>query len=236
MAKHRLIIANTQKVNGVPEVIQLLPLGAVTSTKGNFFVDKESYRLMSSAMQQHGVDIVVDYEHQTLSGGKAPAAGWIKELMLTDTGIDVRVEWTDEAAAYLSNRQYRYTSPVILARKTDGKAVKLLSLALTNSPAIDGMVPIVNSGFYEDEGDDDSMDFLMELAKMLGLPETASGDDIMAAVAVLLQKCSEQGDVVVNSMLAPLLGVDAKADLPTVSAKVLALTHHIGFVPKADYD
>lgn len=236
MKRHRLIIGSTQKVEGVPEVIQLLPFGKITSTKGDFNVDEESYRLMNSAMSTHGVDIVIDYEHQTLSGGKAPAAGWIKELILTSSGIDARVEWTKEAGDYLSSKQYRYTSPVLLARRGDNKAVKLLSLALTNSPAIDGMTPIINSDFYDDEGEDDIMDFLKALAKLLGLPETATGDELLTAVTTLLQKSEEQSKLVVNSMLAPLLGVDAAADLPTVSAKILALTAHSEFVPRNQYD
>ena len=233
--KHKLIIASTQKVDGVPEVIQLLPFGDISSTKGDFKVDAESYQLMCSAMQKHGVDIVVDYEHQTLSGGKAPAAGWIKELILADDRIDARVEWTPEAARYLANGEYRYTSPVLLARKTDGKAVKLLSLALTNTPAIDGMHPIINSDLFE-EGDDDTMEFLKKLAELLGLTEAATEDEVVTALTALSQKCKEQDKLVVNSMLAPLLGIDATDDLATASTKALALSQHVGFVPKADYD
>lgn len=237
MKKHRLIIGSTQKMEGAPEVIHLLPFGNVTSSKGDFKVDSESYRLMCRSMQSHGVDIVIDYEHQTLGGGKAPAAGWIKELILTDTGIDVRVEWTEEAAGYLKNKEYRYTSPVLLARSSDNKAVKLLSLALTNTPAIDGMFPIVSSDdLYEDEGENEAMDYLKKLCEMLGLPETASWDDVLSALTTLLQKCEEQGQVVVNKMLAPLLGVETNADLPTVSAKILALTARTDFVPKSQYD
>lgn len=232
--KHRLIIGSTQKVEGVPEVIRLLPFGKVTSTKGDFIVDEESYRLINSAMTAHGVDVVIDYEHQTLSGGKAPAAGWIKELILADTGIDARVVWTEEAAGYLATGQYRYTSPVLLARKSDCKAFKLLSLALTNTPAIHGLTPIINSDFQE--GEDDIMDFLTELANLLGLSEASTEAELLEAVTALQQKCEEQSRLVVNSMLTPLLGVDADADLPTVSARILALTSHAGFVPKGDYD
>ncbi|MEG0854773.1 MAG: phage protease [Angelakisella sp.] len=237
MKNRQLIIACSQKLDGVPEVIRLLPFGKVTSTKGTFNVDTESYGLMCKAMSEHGVDIVIDYEHQTLSGGIAPAAGWIKELILTDTGIDARVEWTDKAAGYLKDSQYRYSSPVILARNSDRKAVKLLSLALTNTPAIDGMFPIINSEFYDDEGEMEPMDeFLKKLIEMLGLSEGATTDNVLEAVTALLQKCSDQGALVVNKMLAPLLGVEPNADLPTVSAKIMALTTRSGYVSKEDYD
>ena len=81
------------------------------------------------------------------------------------------MEWTDRAAAYLKNREYRYLSPVITVRKADNKATGLHSLALTNTPAIDHMDPIVNSSTYNNhEGGQNTMD-LKELAKLLGLPE-----------------------------------------------------------------
>ncbi|MFR3921925.1 MAG: phage protease [Dysosmobacter welbionis] len=96
--------------SGVPEVIRILPLGHVTSQKGEFDVDEESLRLMKAEIARHGVDVVVDYEHQTLDGVQAPAAGWVKDLSIQDGHIVAKVEWTDRAAAYLKNREYRYLS------------------------------------------------------------------------------------------------------------------------------
>ena len=98
-------------------------------------MDEESLRLMKAEIARHGVDVVVDYEHQTLDGVQAPAAGWVKELSIQDGHIVAKVEWTDRAAEYLKNREYRYLSPVITVRKLDGKATGLHSLASTNTPA-----------------------------------------------------------------------------------------------------
>ena len=50
------------EVQGVPEVIRILPLGHVTSQKGEFDVDEESLRLMKAEIARHGVDVVVDYD------------------------------------------------------------------------------------------------------------------------------------------------------------------------------
>ena len=84
-------------VSGAPELISILPLGHVVSSKGEFEVDEESFEAMKAQTAQRGVDLVVDYEHQTLSGEQAPAAGWVKELILDDGKIKARVEWTDKA-------------------------------------------------------------------------------------------------------------------------------------------
>ena len=174
------------EVQGVPEVIRILPLGHVTSQKGEFDVDEESLRLMKAEIARHGVDVVVDYEHQTLDGVQAPAAGWVKDLSIQDGHIVAKVEWTDRAAAYLKNREYRYLSPVITVRKADNKATGLHSLALTNTPAIDHMDPIVNSSTYNNhEGGQNTMD-PKELAKLLGLPEDATEEQITQALTAAL--------------------------------------------------
>ena len=59
-------------VGGAPEVISVLPFGHVVSQKGEFDVDEESLAAMKEQIAQRGVDLVVDYEHQTLTGERAP--------------------------------------------------------------------------------------------------------------------------------------------------------------------
>jgi phage I-like protein len=83
--------------------------------------------------------VVVDYEHQTLSGHKAPAAGWIKELTARDDGLWARVAWTDAARGHLAAREYRYFSPVLRLEPETRRPLALLHAALTNTPAINGL-------------------------------------------------------------------------------------------------
>ncbi len=125
--------------------IKILPLGLVKSQKGEFVVDNESLKLMKNHFKSRGLDIVVDYEHQTLNGGQAPAGGWIKDFYIKENCIVAKVEWTEKAKEYIKNKEYRYLSPVIQVRKNDKKAVVLHSVALTNTPAIDNMYTIVNT-------------------------------------------------------------------------------------------
>lgn len=220
------------EVRGVPEVIRILPLGHVTSQKGEFDVDEESLRLMKAEIARHGVDVVVDYEHQTLDGVQAPAAGWVKELSIQDGHIVAKVEWTDRAAEYLKNREYRYLSPVITVRKLDGKATGLHSLALTNTPAIDHMDPIVNSSTYN-KGGQHTMD-PKELAKLLGLPEDATPEQVteaLAAVLAELKQLKEDGkapppggeETVANKAVCELLGLKSGAATSDVTAKIMEL-------------
>ena len=174
-------------VGGAPEVISVLPFGHVVSQKGEFDVDEESLAAMKAQIAERGVDLVVDYEHQTLTGDRAPAAGWVKELFAEDGHIKARVEWTLPAKQYLENKEYRYLSPVITVRKTDNKATGLHSLALTNTPAIAGMTPIVNSSTFEG-GKTNMNELIKKLAAALGLGEDAGEEQILEALSACIEE------------------------------------------------
>jgi phage I-like protein len=86
---------------------------------------------------------VIDYEHQSLKGGQAPAAGWIKDLEVREDGLWAKVEWTGQAEEYLKRREYRYFSPVLRLDPESRRPQELMNVALTNIPAIQGLSPLV---------------------------------------------------------------------------------------------
>ncbi len=148
----RCIVCEIATPIPVPSRVLLIPWGDVQSASGNFKVDDESARLIAAQLSERRVEIPIDYEHQTLGGefaspdGTAPAAGWIKGLDIQlGVGIFGRVNWTPRGGSAVATREYRYLSPVVWVRKSDGKAIGLHSVALTNKPAIAGMSAIVNS-------------------------------------------------------------------------------------------
>ena len=215
-----ILAAETLPAGDAPELIRILPLGQVKSEKGDFLVDAESYQLMKAQMERRKLDLPIDYEHQTLKDVQAPAAAWIKELILGDDAIRARVEWTPRGRDYVASGEYRYTSPVVRIRKTDGKVIGLHSAALTNTPAIDNMYTIAGKAMGEDE-EDDSMELVKALAALLGLPETATEDAVTAAVKTLAEQTAP---VVANKTVADLLGLDeAKAKTEDYCAAILAL-------------
>lgn len=140
------------------------------------------------------LQIPIDYEHQTLKDMQAPAAGWVKDIILKSDGIYGAVDWTERAAEYLKNREYKYISPVVTLRSADKKAVGLHSAALTNTPAINAMTPIACSD--KPSGGEDGTDqgeaennggSLEALAALLQLDPSATIEDIYKAVASLLE-------------------------------------------------
>lgn len=222
-------------VGGAPEVISVLPFGHVVSQKGEFDVDEESLAAMKEQIAQRGVDLVVDYEHQTLTGERAPAAGWVKELFAEDGHIKARVEWTIPAKQYLENKEYRYLSPVITVRKSDNKATGLHSLALTNTPAIAGMTPIVNSSTFQG-GETNMNELIKKIAAALGLGEDADEEQILTALSACVEenkalkeaaeggKPEDQDDgIVANKSVCELLGLKAGASTADAAASIMAL-------------
>lgn len=227
------------EMNGVPDEIRILPLGTVHTVRGAFVVDDESCRAILEQFKARKLDLVIDYEHQTLKDVQAPAGGWVKELYKGTDALMAKVEWTPRAKEYLQNREYRYLSPVVMVRKSDRKAVGLHSLALTNTPAIDGMFAIVNSaGFMDPDGEiedskgGESMEFLQKLAAALGLPETATEDDVKNAVEALLKKTQEEKpegkpeeETVANSTILSMLGLPSDARTEDVAGKIQQLAN-----------
>ena len=232
------------ELSGVPTEIKILPLGRVHSQKGDFNVDEESFELIRKQFKDRKLDLVIDYEHQTLSDVQAPAGGWIKELYKGEDAIIAKVEWTAKAAEYLKNKEYRYLSPVVLVRKRDQKATAIHSVALTNTPAIDGMFALVNSVDIEDISEGGNIMDLKELAKALGLPETATEEEIKKAVedaakaAERLKEMEEKkpedkpgeggkpqevAEVVANSTILSMLGLKEGAKTEDVAASIMAL-------------
>lgn len=232
------------ELSGVPTEIKILPLGRVHSQKGDFNVDEESFELIRKQFKDRKLDLVIDYEHQTLSDVQAPAGGWIKELYKGEDAIIAKVEWTAKAVEYLKNKEYRYLSPVVLVRKRDQKATAIHSVALTNTPAIDGMFALVNSLDIEDISEGGNIMDLKELAKALGLPETATEEEIKKAVedaakaAEKLKEMEEKkpedktgeggkpqevAEVVANSTILSMLGLKEGAKTEDVAASIMAL-------------
>ena len=183
----RALHSATLDGESVPHRILLAPWGNVESSNGSFVVDEESARLAVQAFEEHGTDLPIDYEHQTLGGayaspsGQAPAAGWIKRIFAeSGVGLLAEIEWTDQARQRLADKEYRYLSPVAIIRKTDRKLVAIHSAALTNKPAIVGMTPIVNRA---DLCDDVETEPLAVLRNELDLPSDAVPEEVLVAAS-----------------------------------------------------
>jgi phage I-like protein len=130
--------------NQAPEFIRLLSLGEVILGDGRppFQVTQKSLEKIIEIWKFRANDMVIDYEHQTVTGQEAPAAGWVKELSINEDGLWARVIWTDRAKDYIEKKEYRYFSPVVELGE-EREVLDLLHVALTNFPAISNLDPLI---------------------------------------------------------------------------------------------
>lgn len=194
--------------SAVPTRVLLAPWGQIESTNGSFVVDDESARLVVEAFEQHGTDLPIDYEHQTLGGayaspsGQAPAAGWIRRIISEPgVGLLAEIDWTDQAKQVLIAKEYRYLSPVAIIRKTDRRLVALHSAALTNKPAIVGMLPIVHRAKCESNVDGAEPLAVLRCELDLGCDSTAQ-EVLLAASQRLADLRQESCDRIAKERVA----------------------------------
>jgi phage I-like protein len=141
-------------------------------------------------------DFLIDYEHQSLvaarNGQPAPAAGWFAASALEwreGGGMFVNTaKMTAKATQMIDGDEYRYISPVFLYDKA-GNVLELLSVGLTNDPALDGMAGIAAAASkFLDLNEETQVE--KELLDALGLADGAKVKDAVAAIAALKQQAS----------------------------------------------
>jgi hypothetical protein len=134
--------------------VQLLPAGTFRARDGRpagvyaWRIDREIAQRVIERFQAAKNPRVIDYEHQTLNsaenGQPAPAAGWFTGMEWVD-GVGlfaVGVMWTERAKAMIRSNEYRYISPVFRFDKHTGEVLEIINAALTNVPALDGMLEV----------------------------------------------------------------------------------------------
>ena len=194
----------------------LVPKGQLRGRDGRGPYDAGDVTAMQAVIDrtraiQGATDLMVDYDHQVVFGavegvgGTAKAAGWITDYRVTDAGIEGLVEWTEAAQAAIRAREYRYISPVYRHDKA-GKILSLHSIGLVNAPNFD-LEAVAASASIAPEGES----MLKEIAKALGLAETATEAEILLAVNAAKAKRDE---------IAKAAGLEAGADAAAIVTAV----------------
>jgi len=155
---------------------------------------------------RRGKELVIDYEHQTTSGQKAPAAGWVKELKKTDQGlVAVMNYWTDTAKEHLEKGEYRYMSPVLKGSRSMKNWTILHSIALTNHPALHKYEALIASDESavddEDENINKDKQTMTELIKKLlaafstlQLSDDSTDENIVKEIESLITDAKKASD------------------------------------------
>lgn len=110
-------------------------------------IDEQSVMQMANQTEE----ILLDKDHESMRGPEGrntEAYGWISGLKaivgLGDMdGLYGLIKWTSKGIELAKDRIYRFLSPVF-ELDADGRATKLVNVALTNRPALP-LPPIINS-------------------------------------------------------------------------------------------
>lgn len=173
------------------EWVQLFPMGKFGGRDG-----RGPYELKDAAHAAQVVaatraiagsaELPLDYDHQSDFaavrgvGGRAPAAGWMKDFEVRADGIWAQVQWTSAAHDQLKAGEYRYLSPVFRHDKA-GVVRAILRGGLTNSPNLD-LAAVASQDIDHPQGKEMN---LTAIASALALGEAATEADILGAITAL---------------------------------------------------
>lgn len=139
-------------------------------------------RLAANSMPSPRVPLPIDENHSTdlaaPEGRPSPARAWITELQARDdgthgpAGIYGKVDWTESGKQLLADKAYRGISPVFM-HDAGNTVTRILRASLCNNPNLRDITALQT---------ETNMDLLVELRKILGLPETADAAAVLAAV------------------------------------------------------
>ncbi|MGX5776509.1 phage protease [Methylorubrum zatmanii] len=189
-----------------PEWIKVTPKGKADTRDGRSFTFDPT--VLAARFQRDGVDVAVDVDHglalRAARGEKVDAVGYASAVEARADGTYARIDWNESGRAVLAARTHRYVSPTF-HHDAQGNAVWLHSVSLVAAPAL--TMPALLHALGNSESP------MKEIAKALGLPETADEAACLAAIA---------GRVEVKP-LAKALGLSEAADGATCLSAVSAL-------------
>ena len=170
-------------------------------------------------------DILVDVDHASATGASTEAAAWCNALEATDEGLFGVFSLTPRGRELVGGRSYRFVSPG-WTLSPDGTPLSLCSVALTNRPNLP-VRPVVNAGGaggrdpegpnYQTKGQP-AMD-PKKIAAALGLTETATEDEILAAIKAMRDREAQAAEEAANAQAEKFADDAVKAGKIAANAK-----------------
>jgi len=174
--------------------IQAMPLGTYTHpVHGKIEITPERVVQFASNVNNNAREqqLDIDYDHKA-NGGEA--AGWVSQADARPDGLWLLVDWTKKAYDQIKQKAYRYFSPEFVDEWTHPKTGQvfkdvLFGGGITNRPFLKDILPINMSEVFEHAGDQQmneggtsmTPEQLKALAKLAGLPEDATAEQVFAA-------------------------------------------------------
>ena len=136
----------------VPTEAHLLPPGPFRAVDGRPFecagwqLDAVIASALVALAAGRKNDILIDFEHQSLrsleNGKRVEAAGWIPRTLEWREGKGLyakNINWVGDTAQLIKDKKVRYISALFTYDAITGAVLEILSVGLTNTPALDGL-------------------------------------------------------------------------------------------------
>ena len=213
------------KQGETPKRIQLLPPGPnIQGRDGRVFVlkDADAVAKKSNAyLPNHPIDENHAVDLRAPNGDPSPAFGWFQNVTVEKDGsVWADVEWTEKGKAAVSGLEYRYISPVLFQQE-EGVIELIARASLSNSPNLD-IKSLNNQAPAKPVKEKNNMKSILAF---LGLPETATEADALAAVTALktsLNSAQNKTPTVDLSVYAPRTDLVAMQNRAETAEKELA--------------
>ena len=176
---------------------------------GPFEFTQAVFDTMCANAGAQSTPLSIDYDHRAWSD-TAPdsrAAGWVQKLTREGEGDDAKlwatVEWTASAADAIRAGEFRFCSPAWTMDSIDRKSgesigPRMLNIALTNVPFLDGQTPITCTQRVREKIKMAADEMKPEDAKpedAKPADETTAADDPTAALGALVKSVAEAAGV-----------------------------------------
>lgn len=177
MAKSQQLLLSAMSfaisADGVGREAHILPAGDFTPDDGRempvekFRFNSDIAKRVIARMSARKNDTLIDYEHQSMhaanNGKPVIAAGWFNEMEYRQDGLwAINIDWTNQAKSRIKAKECRYISAVFSFDTTTGEIFDIVSVAVTNTPALDGLKALASLNFKFTETDDQPGDIPME--------------------------------------------------------------------------
>ncbi|MFL1478523.1 MULTISPECIES: phage protease [unclassified Pseudomonas] len=209
-----------------PEWVELIPAGpTVVGRDGRTWLfDDVAHQFVQTNFSSRAIDLPIDWEHATQRraplGQEAPAGAWIKQLEIRDGALWGLAEWTPRGELQVENKEYRFLSPVFDYDDETKRIVRMVSAALTNIPNL------VMTALNQEQLENVPVKPSPELLKLLGLPETATAEQVFTATTAKLNATNQA----LNTESGNLERFVPRADYNAVESRALnaeqALAEH----------
>ncbi|MCF6763781.1 phage protease [Pseudomonas fragi] len=214
-----------------PDWVELIPAGpTVVGRDGRqWLFDEQAQMLVQSSFTTRAIDLPLDWEHATQhrapKGESAPAAAWISQFEIREGALWGKVAWTPNGEIQVTNREYRFLSPVFDFDPDTTRIARLVSAGLTNKPNF--LLTALNQETTENM----PVKLSPALLAALGLPETATEEQAIAATTQL--KATAQA---ANTEKPNLTQFVPRADYDALGLRATNAEQALATQKKADHD